>query len=80
MVLGRIVGYGEGKGEIFEIAPYLIFMHIAINRSISNIHSLGDGFKRQYEMGKIFDLSEVGKTHSCEELRMEICVTTRSPN
>lgn len=79
-MLGRIVGSGEGKGKIFEIAPYLIFIHIAVNRSKLNIHSLGDGSRRQYKMGKTLDLSEVGKTHSCEELRMEIYVTMGSPN
>lgn len=62
----------EGKGEIFEIAPYLIFRHTAANISIINIHALGDGYQREYEKGKIHALFEGGKIPSYEEIRREI--------
>lgn len=44
---------GEGKGEIFEIAAFIIFMHIVINVAIANTHSLGNGYRRQHKMGEI---------------------------
>lgn len=47
------MGCGEGKGKIFEIASFIIFMHIAVNVVIANIHSLGNGYKRQHKMGEI---------------------------
>lgn len=73
MVLGRIVLDVERGKVTFLRLPCVSSSctWLLVNTSIANILSLGDGYKRQYEMGKIHDLSEAGKIPSCEEWKYE---------
>lgn len=47
------LGCGQGKGEIFEIASFIIFMYIAVTVAIANSRSLRSGHKSQHTVGKI---------------------------